>query len=99
MAKIQSLSSPTQLHHVCGDTNHADLATRGVSSSTLVTPVWLTGPKFLYDDSSSHTEQFEPTLTDPVPEQRYCILQSTTKDKLLLKDCVLFHKYSSLNKL
>ena len=37
VAKIQVLSSPTQWHNVCGDRNPADLATRGVSSSTLIT--------------------------------------------------------------
>ena len=98
VVKIQALSS-TQWHQVGGNINPANLATCCVSPSTLIISVWLTGPKFLYDDSSSYTELSEPTLTDPVLKQRHCTLQSTTKNKLLLKDCILFHKYSSLSKL
>ncbi|GIX99514.1 uncharacterized protein LOC107944776 [Caerostris darwini] len=47
VAKIQTLSSPTQWHHVSGNENPADLATRGVSSSTLLTSLWLCGPEFV----------------------------------------------------
>ncbi|GFX79202.1 DUF1758 domain-containing protein [Trichonephila clavipes] len=37
VAKIQTLSSATQCHHISGSASPADLATRGVSSSTLLT--------------------------------------------------------------
>ncbi|GFS81545.1 uncharacterized protein TNCV_3435971 [Trichonephila clavipes] len=47
VAKIQTLSSATQWHHLSGCANPADLATHGVSSSTLLTSIWLCGPKFL----------------------------------------------------
>ncbi|GFW11238.1 integrase catalytic domain-containing protein [Trichonephila clavipes] len=49
VAKIQTFSSATQWHHISGSANPADLATRGVSSSTLLTPIWLRGPKFLHE--------------------------------------------------
>ncbi|GFY51282.1 integrase catalytic domain-containing protein [Trichonephila inaurata madagascariensis] len=51
VAKIQTLSSATQWHHIGGSANPADLATHGVSSSTLLTSicVWLCGPKFLHE--------------------------------------------------
>ncbi|GIY37243.1 DUF1758 domain-containing protein [Caerostris darwini] len=47
VTKIQTLSSPTQWHHVSGNENPADLATRGVSSSALLTSVWLCGTEIL----------------------------------------------------
>ncbi|GIX67562.1 reverse transcriptase [Caerostris darwini] len=81
VAKIQTLSSPTQWHHVSGNENPAHLATRGVPSSALLTSVWLCGPEFLYNECSFHPESSVPTLNDsvstlndPVPEERNKIL-------------------------
>ncbi|GFR15399.1 pro-Pol polyprotein [Trichonephila clavata] len=76
MAKIQTLSSATQWHHISGSTNPADLATRGVSSSTLLTSIWLCGPKFLHETFPFQTDSSVPTLNDAGPEERYCTLQS-----------------------
>ncbi|GFS97977.1 cytochrome P450 2E1 [Trichonephila clavipes] len=47
VAKIQTLSSATQWHHISGSANPADLATHDVSSSTVLTSIWLCGPEFL----------------------------------------------------
>ncbi|GIX87495.1 reverse transcriptase [Caerostris darwini] len=105
VAKIQTLSSPTQWHHVSGNENPADLATRGVSSSALLTSLWLCGPEFLYNECSFHPESSVPTLNDsvstlndPVPEERCCV-QSTIAGNHLPNSNDLFQKYSSLSKL
>ncbi|GFQ75654.1 uncharacterized protein TNCT_164001 [Trichonephila clavata] len=76
VAKIQTLSSATQWNHISGSANPADLATRGVSSSTLLTSIWLCGPKFLHETFPFQTDSSVPTLNDIVPEERYCTLQS-----------------------
>ncbi|GFQ64512.1 integrase catalytic domain-containing protein [Trichonephila clavata] len=76
VAKIQTLSSATQWHHISGSANPADLATRGVSSSTLLTSIWLCGPKFLHETFPFQTDSSVPSLNDAVPEERYCTLQS-----------------------
>ncbi|GFR29865.1 pro-Pol polyprotein [Trichonephila clavata] len=73
VAKIQTLSSATQWHHISGS---ADLATLGVSSSTLLTSIWLCGPKFLHETFPFQTDSSVPTLNDAVPEERYSTLQS-----------------------
>ncbi|GFS91634.1 uncharacterized protein TNCV_1140311 [Trichonephila clavipes] len=49
VTKIQTLSSATQWHNISGSANTADLVTSGVSSSTLLTSIWLCGPKFLHE--------------------------------------------------
>ncbi|GIY85287.1 DUF1758 domain-containing protein [Caerostris darwini] len=98
VAKIQTLSSPTQWHHVNGNENPADLATRGVSSSALFTSVWLCGPEFLYNECSFHPESSVPTLNDPVSKERCCV-QSTIAANHLPNSNDLFQKYSSLSKL
>ncbi|GFY62164.1 gag-pol protein [Trichonephila inaurata madagascariensis] len=77
VAKIQTLSSATQWHHISGSANPADLATRGVSSSTLLTSIWMCGPKFLHETFPFQTDSSVPSLNDAVPEERYCALQST----------------------
>ncbi|GIY71759.1 DUF1758 domain-containing protein [Caerostris darwini] len=104
-AKIQTLSSPTQWHQVSGNENPADLAARGVSSSTLLTSLWLWGPEFLYNECSFHPESSVPTLNDsvstlnnPVPEERCCV-QSTIAANHLPNSNDLFQKYSSPFKL
>ncbi|GIY46036.1 DUF1758 domain-containing protein [Caerostris darwini] len=105
VAKIQTLSSPTQRHHVSGNENPADLATRGVSSSALLTSLRLCGPEFLYNECSFHPESSVSTLNDsvstlndPVPEGRCCV-QSTIAANHLPNSNDLFQKYSSLSKL
>lgn len=98
MAKIQTLSSHTQWHHVSGDDNPADLATRGVTSSVLFTSFWLSGPKFLLNSFFFQHKQSEHFMNDHVPEEKCSTLQLTV-DKPLVKDQVIFKKYSSLCKL
>ncbi|GFR15920.1 pro-Pol polyprotein [Trichonephila clavata] len=70
VAKIQTLSSATQWHHISGSVNPADLATRGVSSSTLLNSIWLCGPKFLHETFPFQTDSCVPALNDAVPEER-----------------------------
>ncbi|GFT55034.1 integrase catalytic domain-containing protein [Trichonephila clavipes] len=70
VAKIQTLSSATQWHHISGSANPADLAARGVSSSTLLTSIWLCGPKFLHETFPIQTDSSVPSLNDAVPEER-----------------------------
>ncbi|GFR30417.1 hypothetical protein TNCT_453701 [Trichonephila clavata] len=57
------------VHHISGSANPADLATRGVSSSTLLTSIWLCGPKFLHGTFPFQTDSSVPTLNDAVPEE------------------------------
>ncbi|GIY23158.1 reverse transcriptase [Caerostris darwini] len=103
--KSKLLSSPTQWHPVSGNENPADLATRGVSSSALLTSVWLCVPEFLHNECSFYPESSVPTLNDsvstlndPVPEERCCV-QSTIAANHLPNSNDLFQKYSSLFKL
>ncbi|GFW25570.1 5'-3' exoribonuclease 2 [Trichonephila clavipes] len=67
VAKIQTLSSATQWHHISGSANPADLATHGVSSSTLLTSIWLCGPNFLHETFPIQTDSSVPSLIDAVP--------------------------------
>ncbi|CAL1285545.1 unnamed protein product [Larinioides sclopetarius] len=71
VGKIQNLSSPTQWHHISGDINPADLATRGLSSASLLTSSWFCGPQFLHQpvDSFSPGVSTDP-ISEPFPEQR-----------------------------
>ncbi|GFX30628.1 integrase catalytic domain-containing protein [Trichonephila clavipes] len=70
VAKIQTLSSATQWHYISGSANPAYLATHGVSSSTLLTSIWLCGPKFLHETFPFQTDSSVPSLNDAVPEER-----------------------------
>ncbi|GFS67448.1 integrase catalytic domain-containing protein [Trichonephila clavipes] len=70
VTKIQTFSSATQWHHISGSANPADLATRGVSSSTLLTSIWLCGPKFLHETFPFQTDSSVPSLNKAVPEER-----------------------------
>ncbi|GFX71493.1 integrase catalytic domain-containing protein [Trichonephila clavipes] len=70
VAKLQTLSSATHWHHINGSANPADLATRGVSSLTLLTSIWLCGPKFLHETFPIQTDSSVPSLNDAVPEER-----------------------------
>ncbi|GFU96467.1 gag-pol protein [Trichonephila clavipes] len=99
VAKIQTLSSATQWHHIRGSANPADLATRGVSSSILLTSIWLCGPKFLHETFPIQTDSSVLSLNDAVPEERYCALQSTIVPDHLPDVNDLLHKFSSLSKL
>ncbi|GFT93126.1 integrase catalytic domain-containing protein [Trichonephila clavipes] len=99
VAKIQTLSSATQWHHISGSANPADLATRGVSSSTLLTSIWLCGSKFLHETFPIQTDFSVPSLNDAVPKERYCALQSTIVPNHLPDVNDLIHKFSSLSKL
>ncbi|GFR03492.1 retrovirus-related Pol polyprotein from transposon 17.6 [Trichonephila clavata] len=99
VAKIQTLSSATQWHHISGSANPADLATRGVSSSTLLTSIWLCGRKFLHETFPFQTDSSVPSLNDAVPEERYCTLQSIIVPNHLPDGNDLLHKFSSLSKL
>ncbi|GFX81918.1 integrase catalytic domain-containing protein [Trichonephila clavipes] len=99
VAKIQTLSSATKWHHISGSANPADLATRGVSSSTLLTSIWLCGPKFLHETFPIQTDSSVPSLNDDVPEERYWALQSTIVPNHLPDVNDLLHKFSSLSKL
>ncbi|GFY79730.1 cytochrome P450 2E1 [Trichonephila inaurata madagascariensis] len=72
VAKIQTLSSAILWHHISGSANAEDLATRGISSSILLTSicVWLCGPKFLHETFPFQTDSSVPSLNDAVPEKR-----------------------------
>ncbi|GFV74963.1 integrase catalytic domain-containing protein [Trichonephila clavipes] len=69
VAKIQTFSSATQWHHINGSANPADLATRGVSSSTLLTSIWLCGRKFLHETFPFQTDYFVLSLNEAVYSQ------------------------------
>ncbi|GFX83899.1 integrase catalytic domain-containing protein [Trichonephila clavipes] len=99
VTKLQTLSSATQWHHISGSANSADLATSGVSPSTLLTSIWLCGPKFLHETFPIQTDSSFPSLNDAVPEERYCALQSTIVPNHLPDVNDLLHKFSSLSKL
>ena len=48
MQQIRNVSEPSQWHHIAGEENPADLASRGMSSSKLIaSDKWFAGPGFL----------------------------------------------------
>ncbi|GFX68999.1 integrase catalytic domain-containing protein [Trichonephila clavipes] len=77
VAKIQ-MSSATQWHHISGSVNPVDLATRGVSSSTLLTSTWFCSHKFLHETFPFQTDSSFPSLNDVVPEERAIHLELVT---------------------
>ncbi|GFY35654.1 integrase catalytic domain-containing protein [Trichonephila clavipes] len=97
--KIQTLSSATQWHYISVSANPADLATRGVSSSTLLTSIWLCDLKFLHETFPFQRDSSVPSLNDAVSEESHCTLQSTIVPKHLPDTSDLLHKFSSLSKL
>ena len=57
IGEIQRRTSPEQWRHVPGESNPADLPTRGLTASELVeSTVWLEGPAFLKADESEWPE-------------------------------------------
>ena len=52
VAMIQEKTEGSQWHHVSGNDNPADLATRGVDLQELMRPdsIWFSGPSFLQEE-------------------------------------------------
>nr|XP_042911764.1 uncharacterized protein LOC122272314 [Parasteatoda tepidariorum] len=99
VAKILGLSSPNQWHHISGDTNPADIATRGVSSSTLFTSQWFSGPTFLYQPISFQTDMLISQMCEPMPEERVCTVQSIATISHSSEPNELINNFSYFSKL
>ena len=67
--RILRNTTTSQWHHIEGSINPADLATRPVAPSTLISSLWLTGPEFLHEEPLLK-QQFDPhTLSnEPLPD-------------------------------
>ena len=93
VSEILEHSTIDEWHHVPGEMNPADCATRGFTPSQLLESTWLTGPAFLKD----------ATLWPPdkSPQQSAIVTESfvsntATRSKSLLVDWSKFSKVSSL---
>ena len=75
--EIRTLIPDTQWKHCAGDSNPADLPSRGISSSELATNnLWLKGPTWLLH----HDQVNSPAL--PMPEA--CVRELKTKDQEMI---------------
>lgn len=89
VSEIQSLTSPTNWHHVKSQENPADLATRGISPSELNANVlWWQGPEFL--KTFEHTAQdFEEFGNIQLPEEENKKeIRETVKQTMVLESFV-----------
>jgi hypothetical protein len=76
---IREISDPSQWKYVNTTSNPADLATRGIPATNLMTSPWTTGPEFLKDTSiASPTKQEEITLDINDPEVKHHVMVKTT---------------------
>lgn len=71
--EMRQQTNPLQWHHVSGDLNPADIASRGMRCETLQRSIWFTGPKFLQKeealkDTISKGKQLVCNIDDNDPE-------------------------------
>ena len=97
VGEIQRSTNPDQWRHIPGESNPADLPTRGLSASQLSRcQTWTEGPEFLKEDESTWPEKLpgDPTAKNEEREQRK---GDTNPEKLT--DRLVPDNYSSLSRL
>ena len=104
VGEIQRSTNPNQWRHIPGETNPADLPTRGLSASQLSQcQAWIEGPEFLKKDESTWPEKLtgNPTNEDEECEHRKNKSTFATGDANLenVQDRLVPEKFSSLSRL
>ena len=85
--KIQLNSAPQQWRYVPTNENPADHASRGLTTSELLSSTWLTGPRFLWDKEMKLPTDDSPELTVGDPEVRSAsALTTRTTERVSLVD-------------
>ncbi len=85
--KIQLSSAPDQWRYVPTKENPADHASRGLTTSELLSSTWLTGPKFLWNKEIRLPANETPELTIGDPEVRSALaLSARTTEHVSLAD-------------
>ncbi|XP_077393414.1 uncharacterized protein LOC144030741 [Festucalex cinctus] len=85
--KIHLSSSPEQWRHIPTSENPADHASRGLSPNELLSSIWFTGPKFLWNKEIKLPMDEIPELTVGDPEVRNVLTFSTrTTEQVSLID-------------
>lgn len=85
--KIQLSSAPHKWRYVPPKENPANHASRGLTTSELLSSTWLTGPKFLWNKEMKLPEDEIPELTIGDPEVRSALALTTrTTEQVSLAD-------------
>ena len=85
--KIQLSSAPHQWRYVPTKENPADHASRGLTTSELLSSTWLTGPKFLWNKEMELPADETPKLMIGDPEVRSALALTTrTTEQVSLAD-------------
>ncbi len=104
VGEIQRSMNPNQWRHIPGETNPADLPTRGLSASQLSQcQAWMEGPEFLKKDESTWPEKLtgNPTSEDEECEHRKnkSTFATGDADSENVQDRLVPEKFSSLARL
>lgn len=94
--QIQEHSSPDQWHYVDTKSNPADHASRGLTPQELQKSSWITGPAFLWKDtscwpvysSSEAKETFKLSEDDPEVKKRVTLVTNTDESFASLASCL-----------
>ncbi|XP_039303404.1 uncharacterized protein LOC120357308 [Solenopsis invicta] len=96
-SEIQSISSPSEWHHIKSKENPADLISRGETSEHLInTKLWWQGPTWLQANEETWPMEGEELLLTNAPEMRkQAVIAITTKEEPVLD----YNRHSTLVKL
>lgn len=98
--EIYHHSSKTQWHHCQGQSNPADLATRGISVEELLTnQVWYHGPQFLSDDITKDSCQITKPPADCLVEELKSSHSHVLSIEPNLNEIIKINNYSKYMKL
>ncbi|XP_026829830.1 uncharacterized protein LOC113563037 [Ooceraea biroi] len=100
VSAIQTSLSGAIWHHVPGNENPADCASRGISPKDLRNhPLWWQDPPWLQTALSSWPASPGDTHVRELPEKRNQPVSLTTTTAQESESCVFFQRFSSLNRL
>ena len=103
VGEIQRLTNPDEWQHVPGDTNPADLPTRGITALQLNdSQTWKEGPVFLLADELTWPEKLsvaDPKNVSAEEERRTMHVTGTTNPCIATVERLDPRKYSSLRNL
>ena len=97
VAEIQKLLPKAYWHHIDGEINPADLATRGITTSELIkSSLWWGGPDFLSNNSESYPLENEQISNSNCSERRKTAHLVIARHN---EEWDLLYRFSSLSKL
>lgn len=86
VTKIQELTTGCHWHHIPGDLNPADIASRGATMKKLkATPSWFDGPNFVYEDEVKWPEPPQFPLEVPDTKPIKCNFEAQADDDLVMR--------------